>query len=182
MKKLTFLITVSILSLLPAHSYSQSVLGEPGSGQPTNTLIGVGAGAALGAAIGDAAGSDGSWIGALVGSIVGGTIGNSISTEPSYHHPTTIHRTSYHRPLHRPGWAVRPVYHRPICPPRPVIVEEVVYEPEPEVPSAPPVAPYGHLSGSEIKSPWSDFTMSVGGLRPGQIVYDGLTGKPFMVP
>ncbi len=143
-------------------------------------MVGGATGAALGAAIGSAGGEDGPWIGALVGSLLGGAVGNSVSVPgDSYYveRPAIVHEASYYEPR----WASRPVYRSPgyrSYRPRPVIVEEVVIE-EPE----PAAAPYGFmLPEGEIRSPHSDFTMSVGGLRPGQIVYDGLNGKPFMIP
>jgi hypothetical protein len=42
--------------------------------------------------------------------------------------------------------------------------------------------PYGFMKGGKIRSPWSEFTMSVGGKVSGQIVYDPHTGQPFRVP
>jgi hypothetical protein len=170
---------VSGLAIAPAHA---QIFGEPGTGRPTNTIVGGATGAALGAAIGSAGGEDGPWIGALVGSLLGGAMGNSVSvpTDPYYvERPVTVRRAAYCEP----GWATRPLYRSPgyrSYRPRPVVVEEVIIEePAPE----PSAAPYGFmLPDGEIRSPHSDFKMSVGGLRPGQIVYDGLNGKPFMIP
>jgi len=165
---------VLAVGIVPAQA--QSIIGEPGSGRPTNTIVGGATGAALGAAIGSAGGEDGPWIGALVGSLLGGAVGNSVPVygDSGYHRPTTVYRADYCEPR----WSSRPTYRRTVYRPRPVVVEKVVVE-EPELRTA----PYGFmLPDGEIRSPHSDFTMSVGGLSPGQIVYDGLNGKPFMVP
>lgn len=42
--------------------------------------------------------------------------------------------------------------------------------------------PYGFLSGGTVRSPWSDFSMSVGGKTSGQVIYDPNTGQAFRVP
>ncbi|MEM6821716.1 MAG: glycine zipper domain-containing protein [Verrucomicrobiota bacterium] len=167
----------------PSVQAEDTIFGREGSGRPTNTVVGALFGAATGAAIGQATGGkDGWWIGSLVGTAVGGTIGNTVPTD------------SYRRDTYRPTYAsYRPRYHRTYsrssyCPPyrsRPV-VQQVVYE-QPVVVEktviATDISPYGHMQNDgTIKSPWSDFTMSVGGLSPGQTVYDGYTGKAFRVP
>lgn len=44
-------------------------------------------------------------------------------------------------------------------------------------------APYGFMSGpGQVKSPWSDFTISSGGKSSGQVVYDANNGKAFRIP
>lgn len=43
-------------------------------------------------------------------------------------------------------------------------------------------APYGILSEGQLRSPYSDFTLSIGGLTRGNVLYDPHTGQPFMVP
>lgn len=48
-------------------------------------------------------------------------------------------------------------------------------------PSTPSV-PYGFVSGSTIKSPYSPFAMSLNGRTSGSLVYDANTGDPFKVP
>ncbi|MEM6885172.1 MAG: hypothetical protein AAF571_09075, partial [Verrucomicrobiota bacterium] len=66
--------------------------------------------------------------------------------------------------------------------PEPVVVKRaIVVEEEPLV-VEPASVPYGFLEAGTIKSPWSDFSMNVGGLTSGQTVYDGLTGEAFKVP
>ncbi|MDX2227358.1 MAG: hypothetical protein SFY92_09755 [Verrucomicrobiae bacterium] len=63
-----------------------------------------------------------------------------------------------------------------------------VEEPEsaPPPPPAPPPAapvPYGSVSApGQVKSPWSEFTMSTDGKTRGQTVYDANTGNAFLIP
>ena len=79
----------------------------------------------------------------------------------------------YHRHYRYETW------HRPVViyeDPAPVVVHEYV------TPSSDSSIPYGDLQGGSLKSPWSDFTMSVGGKASGQIVYDPNNGKAFRVP
>lgn len=53
-------------------------------------------------------------------------------------------------------------------------------------PPAPAVAyssaKYGFLSGDELKSPYSDFSLNVKGLPHGRVLYDPHTGEPFLIP
>jgi hypothetical protein len=177
--------------------HADSILGPPGSGQPTNTVLGTASGAAIGAAIGQTGGKDGWWIGSLIGGLVGGALGNSIPTDGyGYAQPAGYGYSSvsvgygHSRGRSHCGSRYHPgpyFSHQVIYSPPPVVVHEVVVE-EPVVytpppPVAPVAAPYGHMgSDGTIKSPWSDFSMSVGGLSPGQIVYDGYNGKPFTIP
>lgn len=43
-------------------------------------------------------------------------------------------------------------------------------------------APYGFLSGEQLRSPYSNFSLNVGSFPHGKIVFDPHTGQPFMVP
>jgi hypothetical protein len=193
---LTVLVVVGTgLANNPLHA-GDTFFGQEGSGRPTNTLVGALFGAATGAAIGQATGGeDGWWIGSLVGTAVGGSLGNTIPTE-GYHYqgqsqgyrPRHVEsrRVVSYRPSHYRSYSSRsycpPVYRsRPIV--REVVIEQPVVVEQPVIVSAPELAPYGFLGNDgKIKSPWSDFSMSVGGLSPGQTVYDGLSGKAFRVP
>jgi hypothetical protein len=68
---------------------------------------------------------------------------------------------------------------------RPVVVyhtEPFVVEQQVHVVTTTGQVPYGYLNGGMVKSPWSDFTMSVGGKASGQIVYDPNTGQAFRIP
>ncbi len=178
-------LAASLLLITPiSHADDRSILGREGSGRPTNTVVGALFGAATGAAVGQATGGkDGWWIGTLVGSAVGGTVGNVIPTEGGY--------SSRPYSPYRPYPSYRTTYSRP-CP-SPVVytdVEEVIIE-EPVVVRPRPIihrpatadAPYGFVRGDgTIRSPWSEFSLSLGGLSPGQIVYDAHTGQPFRIP
>ncbi len=42
--------------------------------------------------------------------------------------------------------------------------------------------PYGDLEHGRVYSPWSDFSMSVGGRDAGEIVYDPNNGRAFRIP
>jgi len=165
-------------------SAGETIFGAEGSGRPTNTIVGTLFGAATGAAIGQATGGeDGWWIGSLVGSALGGTLGNlaptdSYSSSVHSHRPSYYHRSAYSRSYSRPRYQKTVYRSRPVV--REVVVEQPVVIEHASVPDD--LAPYGFLDGGQIRSPWSDFEMSVGGLSPGQTVYDGLTGKPFRVP
>lgn len=151
---LTFIILAGCLTFANVRA-QDTLFGEAGSGQPTKTVIGILGGAAAGSAIGAAAGGhDAPWIGALVGSTVGGIAGNQWGASTAYQDRDYAYET-------RPR-KVRLVEER-----RVVRVNGV---------------PYGYLHGGKLKSPWSDFQMSVGGKAPGQIVYDPNTGQPFRVP
>lgn len=198
--------------LTSSHAQKRTIFGEPGTGQPTNTVLGILTGAATGAAIGESTGGkDGWWIGALVGSTVGGTIGNSWPTDHSVkyghgsHHSRTYTSAPYYR--HSDGIynhynytasydcypRVNYTYHRPVTTSAPLVTAPVyttgtipsapVVIEKPVVVENPKSAPYGFISKpGTLKSPWSDFEMSLGGLQAGQIVYDATNGKPFMVP
>lgn len=195
----TILFSVVCLGLVSQASFAgETVFGREGSGRPTNTVVGALFGAATGAAIGQATGGkDGWWIGSLVGSAVGGTAGNLVSTDGySSRHYSSRHYGSSHygsryygsryatySPRYYRSYRSRACYTPTVYHSRPV-VREVVVE-RPVVVETQPVAeaaPYGFLEGGEIKSPWSDFKMSVGGLSPGDTVYDGFTGQAFRVP
>ncbi|MFH1066673.1 MAG: hypothetical protein V1746_02055 [bacterium] len=70
-------------------------------------------------------------------------------------------------------------YHHPlIIETRPVVVEERIVQTSPPADEI----PYGFLSGGRVKSPWSDFSMSVGGKTSGEVIYDPNTGQAFRVP
>lgn len=181
MKTITAICSVSLmglgLSTMPLQARPKTLFGEPGTGQPTNTVGGIVAGAATGAAIGQAVGGkDGWWIGSLVGSMLGGAAGNSIPTEYSshrYYESQTRHHQSYSRHPVR-----RHVYYSNQRTCDPVIIERktVVVEKAEAV-------PYGYmLPDGRIRSPWSNFEMSVGGKAPGQVVYDANTGQGFRIP
>lgn len=61
----------------------------------------------------------------------------------------------------------------------------VIQEPAPQVVQAPAQEgiPYGFVqNGGILKSPYSSFTMNIGGHSSGEIVYDANNGKPFKVP
>lgn len=83
---------------------------------------------------------------------------------PRYYHRYHHHRHYWHRPV--------VIYETP----PPVVVHEYV-----ETASDSSI-PYGDITSGTLKSPWSDFTMSVGGKTSGQIVYDPNNGKAFRVP
>jgi len=187
-------IILSILGFgLITHSSiaGETIFGQEGSGRPTNTVVGALFGAAAGAAIGQATGGeDGWWIGSLVGSAIGGTAGNlapthgySSRTYSSRHHYGSRYYGSRYATYSPRVYRSRACYTPTVYRTRP-IVREVVVE-KPVVVERQPVveaAPYGFLEGGDIKSPWSDFKMSVGGLSPGDTVYDGYTGQAFRVP
>ncbi len=179
------------LTAIPLQA-GDTLFGQEGSGRPTNTIVGALFGAATGAAIGQATGGDdGWWIGSLVGTAVGGSIGNTLPADGYSNRRLTSHSTVYHSGGYKPRFT-RTYSSRSYCPPvvrevvvereRPIIVEEspIIVE-QPEVVTD-ELAPYGFLQEGTIKSPWSDFSMSVGGLSPGQTIYDGFTGKAFRVP
>lgn len=181
----TALSVVTLLTTTTAHA-DTSFIGREGTGRPTNTVVGALFGAATGAAVGQATGGkDGWWIGTLVGTAVGGAIGNAVPTSPSAHrvgysdsyysHP----RSGYYRPA-----AYRHPQVREYCPPVRTVVQEVVVERPIHIAPAPVVSvPYGFLQNDgTVKSPWSDFSLSLGGLSRGQTVYDPHTGQPFLVP
>ncbi|MEM1158492.1 MAG: YMGG-like glycine zipper-containing protein [Verrucomicrobiota bacterium] len=160
----------------------ETLFGREGSGRPTNTVVGALFGAATGAAIGQATGGkDGWWIGSLVGTAVGGSAGNLLPTD-SYSHRRSSGYSSYSTG-YKPRFTRSYDYCEPVIyQPEPVVVKRaVVVESAPAV-TTPVSIPYGFLKGGNIKSPWSEFSMSVGGLSAGQTVYDGLTGKAFRVP
>ncbi|MEM9398866.1 MAG: hypothetical protein AAF984_01540 [Verrucomicrobiota bacterium] len=177
--------------ILTSTTYAQrTVFGESGTGQPTNTVMGIIAGAAAGAAIGQATGGeDGWWIGSLVGSAVGGSIGNTVSAgnyqSVGYHCPRRTsyirysspysYRSRYYRSGHRYcGRSYsKVIYTKPSISHRTVYVKEDSSE----------RVPYGHMqNGGEVRSPWSNFTVSVGGKSPGDVVYDANTGQAFRIP
>lgn len=158
----------------------RTVFGQPGTGQPTNTVVGVITGAAAGAAIGQAAGGhDGWWIGSLVGSVVGGAVGNSV---PTRGYSSTRYYSSRH-PSHCDSYVVRPAYtSRCYKPSRRVVYTYTTYTTSSKKCKT-SAAPYGYiLDGGMLKSPWSDFTMTLGGKHQGQVLYDSNTGQPFIVP
>ncbi|MBX2825215.1 MAG: complement resistance protein TraT [Gammaproteobacteria bacterium] len=167
----------------PLHA-GDTIFGQEGSGRPTNTVVGALFGAATGAAIGQATGGkDGWWIGSLVGTAVGGSAGNLLPAEGHRRHHTTY---TSHSAGYKPRFT-RSYYSRDYCEPvvyrpEPVVVKRAVVVEEAPVVVEPVAVPYGFLEGGQIKSPWSEFSMSVGGLSAGQTVYDGLTGKAFRVP
>ena len=178
-------ITVLVLSVgmvaLPVHA-GDTLFGQEGSGRPTNTVVGALFGAATGAAIGQATGGkDGWWIGSLVGTAVGGSAGNLLPTEGHQHRSYSgysTHTAGYKPRFTRSYDYCEPVVYRPA----PVVVKRAVVVEEAPVIAEPVSVPYGFLEGGKIQSPWSEFSMSVGGLSAGQTVYDGLTGKAFRVP
>ncbi|MEM9444195.1 MAG: glycine zipper domain-containing protein [Verrucomicrobiota bacterium] len=175
MKSLCIILVSGVLLCSGQLSYAQSsIFGQNGTGQPTNTILSLIAGAATGAAVGQAVGGeDGWWIGSLVGSAVGGAAGNAISSGQSTYYPSYKPHTSYRT---RSNDCVSP---RRISYATPVVIEEkIVFSQGPKT-----SAPYGHiLAGGNIKSPWSEFTMSLGGKSPGQIVFDANTGQAFRIP
>lgn len=158
-----------------------TIFGKPGSGQPTRTVVGILSGAAAGTAIGQGVGGkDGWWIGSLVGSTVGGLAGNQWGAADARKARTAHHGPSSYRPRY-PGTRVVETVYAPR--PQPRVVQVQCPQPTRLVVKSPAAnAPYGFLSGGNIKSPWSDFTMSVGGKTSGQIIYDPNTGNPFRVP
>lgn len=188
--KMTMLTVLGIaVTLLPSSlDAGETIFGHEGSGRPTNTIVGALFGAATGAAIGQATGGeDGWWIGSLVGTAVGGTVGNTLPTKGHYSHSQRTYRTNstayqprFKRSYYAPRNYCEPVaytaYTREVVVQRPVIIEEAPVVVESTSP------PYGYLQQDQLKSPWSEFSMNVGGLTSGQIVYDGLTGKAFKVP
>ncbi|NJL19024.1 MAG: hypothetical protein HC901_01580 [Bdellovibrionaceae bacterium] len=138
----------AIALLGTASVQADSILGPPGSGQPTNTVLGTATGAAIGAAIGQTGGKDGWWIGSLVGGLVGGALGNSIPTDgysSGYAAPASYSYSSYSvgygyssRRHCGPRYHHRPYFsHHVVYSPPPVVVREVVVE-EPVVYTPPP--------------------------------------------
>ncbi|MDB6054700.1 MAG: hypothetical protein JWN25_2223 [Verrucomicrobiales bacterium] len=69
-------------------------------------------------------------------------------------------------------------------PPRQVVVESVpIYTAPAPVVEQVPDAPYGVvLPSGNIRSPWSEAIVNVGGKYRGQVVYDVSNGRPFRIP
>ena len=42
--------------------------------------------------------------------------------------------------------------------------------------------PYGFIVNGNLKSPYSDFTVQIGGHSSGEVFYDSYNGKPFKLP
>ncbi|MFH1066330.1 MAG: glycine zipper 2TM domain-containing protein [bacterium] len=167
MKKIAFAIVVLSLGFSQLRA-EDTPFGPEGSGQPTKTVVGILGGAAAGAAIGQGVGGkDGWWIGALTGSALGGFLGNqwgeADAQRVSYR---TSSRYDARRPYATKYESVRVIERRP----------SVVYRVQGDG------IPYGFLEGGQVRSPWSDFYMSVGGKTSGQVIYDSNTGQPFRVP
>lgn len=82
-------------------------------------------------------------------------------------------------PVYYYNTAPAPVYYQPAYTSAPTVVQPTTFS----APAASQTtAPYGILSGGQLRSPYSDFSISVGGLTRGNILYDPHTGQPFMVP
>ena len=93
-----------------------------------------------------------------------------------------------HPEYYHHGWATRPAY---VCGPTVYVapaVQPVYVDPAPVVYVNPPATapasiPYGFVqNGGLLKSPYSDFTINLGGHSSGDILYDANNGKPFKVP
>jgi uncharacterized protein YcfJ len=156
MKKIVAIIAAFAFGFFPVINVEaqDTLFGPAGSGQPTKTVIGILGGAAAGAALGKGlGGKDGWWLGSLTGATVGGMAGNLWGASNQNH----VRTISYAQPKR----------------------VEHIYVTQPVCNTS---IPYGYLNSGLIKSPWSDFTMSVGGKVSGQIVYDPNTGQPFKIP
>jgi hypothetical protein len=174
-KLFTVLLVVGAMSLASVQA-QDTLFGEVGSGQPTKTVIGILGGAAAGAALGEGLGGhDGWWIGALTGSTIGGLAGNQWgAADAGTLNATPVRYSNYtHHTKARPHRR----YYR-VVEERPVVVHKTVER----VVEQKDGIPYGYLESGRIRSPWSDFAMSVGGKSSGQILYDPNTGQAFRVP
>jgi len=80
-------------------------------------------------------------------------------------------------------YAPAPVYYQQAYVAPAVVQQTTVVAPSvTSAPAAQSSAPYGILSEGQLRSPYSDFSLSVGGLTRGNVLYDPHTGQPFMVP
>lgn len=166
----TLFALVASVALISSTMAQDTLFGEAGTGQPTKTVIGILGGAAAGAAIGKGVGGkDGWWIGALTGSTVGGFAGNQWGAADN----------------RRAAYSSRAVYSSPsyvVSQPAVTYVTTAPATTYVQAPEPTPSAPYGYLNNGFVKSPWSDFQISVYGRSSGQILYDATTGQPFRIP
>lgn len=167
MKKSILLLLTVALTISTARA-QDTLFGEAGSGQPTKTVLGILGGAAVGSAFGAGlGGKDGWWIGALTGSTVGGLAGNQWGAADAHNSTTVTTRKVY-------SYETRPRHVYRVVEEHPVVVKKTI--------TVSDDAPYGYLNGGTIKSPWSEFAMSVGGKSSGDVLYDPSTGQPFRIP
>ena len=123
------------------------------------------------------------------GAIVGATLGAAVVSSAIYYslnpHPVYyVEAPGYYQPTVVYAQPAQVVY---ATPPTTYAVTQsetvvAVPPPVPAIAPAPAAVPYGFVSGSTIKSPYSSFTLSLSGHSSGSVVYDANTGSPFKVP